>query len=149
MFISLSLIAFTISLCAFIKAIAKKESEIVYFNEIEKKLESLNKKREEFIREVVLADKSLNISTWSEKSSIHQDFFNQVISVCDFVIKLKIKEPNIVLVNGVRKIYEGNLIQCWYDILAEEYAELSKKQLPSFRKENYSIIEKFYNKYCI
>lgn len=126
-----------------------KKSKIVYFNEIEKKLELLIKKRNEFTNKVILSNSASNISTWSEKSSIHQDFFDQVISVCDFVIKLKIKEPNIVLVNGVRQIYEGNLIQCWYDILAEEYAELSKKQLPSFRKENYSIIEKFYNKYCI
>jgi hypothetical protein len=125
-----------------------KKSKIQYFNEIEKKLELLIKKRNEFTNKVILSNTTTNMLVWSDKSSIHQDFFDQVISVCDFVIKLKIKEPNIVLINGIRKIHEGNLIQYWYDILAKEYAKLSKSKISLFKKEDYYIVEKFYNNYC-
>ena len=125
-----------------------KKSKIQYFNEIEKKLELLIKKRNEFTNKVILSNTASNMLVWLDKSSIHQDFFDQVISVCDFVIKLKIKEPNIVLINGIKKIYEGNLIQYWYDILAKEYEELSKSKISLFKKEDYYIVEKFYNNYC-
>ena len=125
-----------------------KKSKIQYFNEIEKKLELLIKKRNEFTNKVILSNTTTNMLVWSDKSPIHQDFFDQVISVCDFVIKLKIKEPNIVLINGIKKIYEGNLIQYWYDILAKEYEELSKSKISLFKKEDYYIVEKFYNNYC-
>jgi hypothetical protein len=125
-----------------------KKSKIQYFNEIEKKLELLIKKRNEFTNKVILSNTTTNMLVWCDKSSIHQDFFDQVISVCDFVIKLKIKEPNIVLINGIKKIYEGNLIQYWYDMLAKEYEELSKSKISLFKKEDYYIVEKFYNNYC-
>jgi hypothetical protein len=125
-----------------------KKSKIQYFNEIEKKLELLIKKRNEFTNKIILSNTTTNMLICSDKSSIHQDFFDQVISVCDFVIKLKIKEPNIVLVNAVRKIYENNIIEVWYNVIAEEYKELSKESLTPFIKKDYYIVEKFYNTYC-
>jgi len=125
-----------------------RKSKMQYFNEIEKKLELLIKKENEFTNKVILADATSNIFVWSDKSSIHQDFFKQVVSICDFVIKLKIKEPNIVLINYIRKIHESNFVEYWYDRLAEEYEELFKSKIPYFRHEDYCIVAEFYNKYC-
>ncbi len=129
-----------------------KKSKIQYFNEIEKKLELLIKKRNEFTNKVILST-TTNMLVWSDKSSIHQDFFDQVISICDFVIKLKIKEPNIVLINGIKKIHENNVIQYWYNRLAKEYEEkeyckIFRSEFPDFQKKDYYIVEKFYNTYC-